>query len=250
MRPLLRAALIVAALGGLVRIAGGLVARAPRPTSATATAATTGAASAPCPPHTLPDQGACVPVPPPPPALGAPLARDLDAGPDNHIPLLPGRPEDPTRYRWPLPLAARGPIPSPRERPSSPTVAVELAGNPGQEVHLLHLEHQVGDAEILWVGELLGPTVVTLHALRGTEGLRSLLLFHGGLGAPTMGLARGANLRPGAPLGSLAPTGSALFFEIREARRGVDVKALAAAELRQFARTIPVDPRNVLPLAP
>lgn len=233
---------MVAAAVALVRAAG-LVARSAEPAAppASASAPTAPSGAAPCPPGTLPDQGACVPVPLLEPAAAP--APELDG---DHVPLLPSRPADPARYRWPLPLPPTGlaPLPFPLE-PASP-VAVALSAGAAGEVRAVRLEQQVGDAEVLWVGELLARTVVTLHTVRGAAGLRALLLVHGNLATVTPGLTRGANLRVGAPLGKVASPSGPLVLEAREVRRGVDAKALAVDELRHPARTIPVELRNLL----
>jgi len=247
MRPLVRAALVVAAGVVLVRAAG-WVARPASEGEGPAPASATGAASgeAPCPPRTLPDQGACVPVPvlEPATAEGAPpTPPELDR---DHVPRLPGRPAEPARYRWPLPLPPAGlvEVPVPLDPPSP--VAVALPAEADGEVRAVRLEQQVGDAEVVFVGELVGRTVVTLHTVRAATGLRSLVLIHGQLAEIAPGLARGQNLRAGAPLGSVPAPGGTLVLELREVRRDVDIQALPADELRHPARTIPVDLRNLL----
>jgi len=249
MRPLVRAALVVAAAVVLVRAAGWVV-RSASEGEAPAPASATGAASgeAPCPPRTLPDQGACVPVP----VLAAVAAEDAPPAPAldrDHVPRLPGRPADPARYRWPLPLPPAGlaEVSVPLDPPSPVAVALPAEGH--GEVRAVRLEGQVGDAEVLFVGELVGRTVVTLHTVRAAAGLRSLVLIHGQLAELAPGLARGQNLRAGAPLGAVLAPGGALLLELREVRRDVDVQALPADELRHPARTIPVDLRNLLELS-
>ncbi len=247
MRPLLRAALIVAAAVVLVRAAGWVARSAEEaapPTPASAPAPPSGAAL--CPPHTLPDQGACVPVPWHDPAAGVGAPAPTPGFDGDHVPLLPSRPADPSRYRWPLPLPPTGlaALPFPLEPPSP--VAIALPAGAEGEVGALRLEQQVGDAEVLYTGELLARTVLTLHTVRAPAGLRSFVLVFGNLATITPGLARGANLRAGAPLGAVAVPSGSLVLEAREVRRGVDVKALAVEELRHPARTIAVDLRNLL----
>ncbi len=247
MRPLLRAALIVAAAVVLVRAAGWVARSAEEAAPPALTAAPAPpSGAAPCPPHTLPDQGACVPVPGRDPATGVDELAPAPGLDGDHIPLLPNRPADPSRYRWPLPLLATGlaALPFPLEPPSP--VAIALPAGAEGEVRALRLEQQVGDAEVLFTGELVTRTVLTLHTVRAPTGLRSFVLVYGNLATITPGLARGANLRAGAPLGAVAVPSGALVLEAREVRRGVDVKALAAEELRHPARTVAVDLRNLL----
>jgi hypothetical protein len=94
-------------------------------------------------------------------------------------------------------------------------------------------------------GELLGRTGVPRHPVRTPSGLRRVALLHGGLVELTAGLARGANIARGTRLGAVAPSGR-LLLEAREIRRGVEASQLAGDELRQLARTIPIDLRNLL----
>lgn len=129
---------------------------------------------------------------------------------------------------------------------------IDLAQARGAPVVLVPLEHQVGDAEVLYVGKLFGNSLVTQHAVREPHLLRDYLVIHGHLEKPASGLVRGATLPAGAVVGYVGDSGSPgvvhLHFEVRRAREGVNLRALAPAELTRNANTVACDPRNVLPL--
>ena len=102
---------------------------------------------------------------------------------------------------------------------------VDLPQTKGTPVVLVALEHQEGDAEVLYTGPLFGTTVVTRHTLR--EGGRSLdyVVLFGHLDAIAAGLAPGATLKEGAAIGTVGDTGSPslvhLHLEVRRVREGV-----------------------------
>jgi hypothetical protein len=99
------------------------------------------------------------------------------------------------------------------------------------------------------MGERFGKTLVTLHRFAGE---RRCVLVLGHFEAFSPEVTRGARLAAGTQLGTvgLVPeTGeSALHLEVRELRLDVDVRALDLASVLEAAKTIPVDPRNVMPL--
>jgi murein DD-endopeptidase MepM/ murein hydrolase activator NlpD len=129
---------------------------------------------------------------------------------------------------------------------------VDLAQKRGTAVTLVPLEHQVGDASVLWVGKLFGNSVVTEHTVREGGGLRQYLVIHGHLEKPAAGLTKGQGVPAGAVVGYVGDSGSPgvvhLHLEIRRAREGVALAALEPGELIRNARTVACDPRNVLPL--
>ena len=110
---------------------------------------------------------------------------------------------------------------------------VDIAQKRGTEVRLVALEHQVGEAEVLYVGKLFGNSVVTRHALREAGKLRDYLVIHGHLDGPAPGLASGQNAREGTLVGFVGDSGSPgdvhLHLEIRRVRDGIDAKKLAPA---------------------
>jgi murein DD-endopeptidase MepM/ murein hydrolase activator NlpD len=231
--------------------------------------------AAACPRATLPDGNVCVPVPDPN-ALGEALVEQQNEHHDRNgqlrvydqIPLRPERPRDFRKYRLPVPVlldqsfVTSGydldrPDAEQRRGPELSAVGhggVDLAQARGTEVHLVNLENQVGDAEVLDVGHLFGNSVVTHHALREAGALRDYLVIYGHLESAAPGLARGQSLKAGALLGYVGDSGSPgvvhLHFEARRAREGVNAAELPLGQVNQNAKTVACDPRNVLELLP
>jgi hypothetical protein len=120
----------------------------------------------------------------------------------------------------------------------------------GAPISMVPLAHQVGDAEIVYVGPLFGNTVVTAHALREGTGIRHYVLLFGHLSEPAPGLVRGRTLAPGALVGLVGDSESPNLVHLHlEARRLKD--DVAPSKLSPDAiltRTVVTDPRNVLPL--
>lgn len=120
-------------------------------------------------------------------------------------------------------------------------------------MRLVNLEHQTADAEVLFVGEVFGNSVVTRHSVREGDRLREYVIVYGHLEGAAPGLSRGMNVREGALLGFVGDSGSPgdvhLHLEVRRVRDGVNVATLAPGELTKNARTVACDPRNVMPLA-
>ena len=129
---------------------------------------------------------------------------------------------------------------------------VDIAARRGTEVRLVALEHQQGDADVLFVGPLIGNTVVTRHQVRESGTMREYLVFYGHLEAPASGLIRGMTVPEGTVVGfvgdSDSPGAIHLHLEIRQVRTSVDSQGLARGELLVNARTVACDPRNVLPI--
>ena len=233
-----------------------------------------GPAEAPaCPSRTLPDGGVCVPVPDV--ALGGEaLAEQRAAHHDrdgrlrvyDQIPRRPERPADYRKYQLPVPPLPQQSfvtsgydldLPDDEQRRGAEMKAVghggiDLAQKRGTPVALVPLEHQVGEADVLFVGKLFGNSVVTHHAVREASSLRDYLVIHGHLEKPASGLARGQALPAGAIVGYVGDSGSPgvvhLHVEVRRAREGVALNALAPGELAHNSKTVACDPRNVLPL--
>lgn len=278
MQPLTQATLLLAALTAL-----GQAAEHGRPLVSTSTrrhaslepnAAPERAFRSACPEGTLPDQGVCIPVP-----RAAEGAAELIAEQNAHrdksgalrvydqIPRRPERPSDYRKYRWPVaPLPGQNLVvsgydldrPDVQQRRGTHIKAVghggiDLGQRRGTEVRLVALEHQSGDAEVLFVGEVFGNSVVTRHPVRENDRLREYIIVYGHLEGPAPGLARGMNLREGSLVGFVGDSGSPgdvhLHFEVRRVREGLNVASLAPGELTRNARTVVCDPRNVLPLA-
>jgi len=234
-----------------------------------------GKLAAPCPRGTLPDANVCVPVPDPD-AGGQALLEQRNEHHDragnlrayDQIPLSPDRAKDFRRYRLPVPVLPDQSFvtsgydldrPEAEQRHGAEFSAVghggiDLAQARGTEVHLVNLENQVGDADVLDVGHLFGNSVVTHHTLREAGTLREYLVIYGHLQSPAPGLSRGQSLKAGALLGYVGDSGSPgvvhLHFELRRAREGVNASGLALGQVNQNAKTVACDPRNVLELRP
>jgi murein DD-endopeptidase MepM/ murein hydrolase activator NlpD len=122
-------------------------------------------------------------------------------------------------------------------------------------VNLVELEHQQGDADVVYVGPLFGTSVITRHTLREGGQVRDYILLFGHLDAVAPGIAAGSPLKDGDVLGFVGDTGSPelihLHLEARRVRDGIDVtKRLAKggpAGLLADDVTVVCDPRNVLP---
>jgi murein DD-endopeptidase MepM/ murein hydrolase activator NlpD len=200
------------------------------------------------------------------------------------IPRRPDRPADYGAYRYPVPCGAEddgGAQSDPRaparaatrgqcvvsgydldrsdeEQRRAPRLrdvghgAVDLPERRGTPVVLLSLEHQEGNAEVVYVGPLFGTTVVTRHTVREAGHLRDYLLLFGHLDAAAPGLSAGSAVREGDVVGLVGDSGSPglvhLHLEVRRLRDGVDVTKLAPSSLVDGAESIVCDPRNVLPL--
>ncbi|HYQ16421.1 MAG TPA: hypothetical protein VEQ58_11710 [Polyangiaceae bacterium] len=226
-----------------------------------------------CPARTLPDGGVCVPVPDV--GLGGEaLAEQRAAHHDraghlrvyDQIPRRPERPADYRSYQLPVPPLPQQSFvtsgydldqPDEAQRRGAELKAVghggiDISQKRGTPVALVPLEHQEGDADVVFVGKLFGNSVVTHHAVRESGAVRDYLVIHGHLEKPASGLLRGATLPAGAVVGYVGDSGSPgvvhLHLEVRRVREGVAFSALGPGELAQNSKTVACDPRNVLPL--
>jgi murein DD-endopeptidase MepM/ murein hydrolase activator NlpD len=225
----------------------------------------------------LPDDGACVHLPDedddpsePAPEAESRANAHFDRGGRwvvyDEVPRRPDRPADYGAYRYPIPcencmvsgydldrpdaLQRRG-----RRLKQVGHGAVDLLARRGTPIDLVTLEHQHGDAEVLYVGPLFGTTVVTRHSLREGGQLHDYILVFGHLDAPAVGVQRGSTLKEGDLVGFVGDSGSPslvhLHLEARRVRDGIDASRLTPAALVDGSGTIVCDPRNVLPeLAP
>jgi murein DD-endopeptidase MepM/ murein hydrolase activator NlpD len=228
-------------------------------------------ARAPCPPRTLPDADACVRLPED--TAGAPEAESTPNGHHDtrgrwtlydEIPRRPDRPEDYDAYRYPVPcdhdcvvsgydldrpdeMQRRG-----RRLSHVGHGAVDLPQKKGTPIVMVGLEHQEGDAEVVYVGPLFGITLITRHTLREAGQLRDYLLLFGHLDAQASGIHPGARVRDGDIVGFVGDTASPelvhLHLEARRLRSGVDVGKLAPGAMIGNENSVVCDPRNVLPL--
>lgn len=227
-----------------------------------------------CPAGSLPDGDACV-------RWLEPGDEDTD-GPDllsevgghhdrrgrwvayDQIPRRPDRPQDYDLYKYPVPcerdcvvsgydldrddaLQRRG-----RRLSHVGHGAVDIPEPKGTTVSLVPLEHQVGDAAVVFVGPLFGTTVITRHTVHEGGRERDYVLLYGHLDATAADLHPGVLLGTGDVVGYVGDTGSRelvhLHLEARRVRDGVDVTKLAPEGLVANENTVVCDPRNVLPL--
>jgi len=232
----------------------------------------------PCPAGTLADNDVCVHIP-----------QDTDEGepdspisPNAHrdrsgrwarydqIPRRPDRPADYDAYQYPIPPGLPGghsvvsgydldrPDPSQRRGPSIHAVGhggVDLPQAKGTPIRMVPLEHQQGDADVLYTGFYFGTTVMTRQTVREAGRVRDYVVIFGHLDAVAPGVAAGKTLANGDMLGFVGDTGSKelvhLHYETRRVRDGVDTMKRAAAGpafLVDDSVSVVCDPRNVLPL--
>jgi murein DD-endopeptidase MepM/ murein hydrolase activator NlpD len=132
--------------------------------------------------------------------------------------------------------------------------AVDLPQKTGTPIVMVDLEHQQGDAEVVFVGPLFGTTVITRHTLREAGQLRDYLLLFGHLDAQLPGLQAGSLVKEGDVVGFVGDTTSSqlshLHLEARRVRNGVDVDKLAPSAMIANENSVVCDPRNILPLKP
>ena len=216
---------------------------------------------APCLAGTLPEGPVCVRIPESDdtPRLAAdpddPRPAGRSAVEADRIARRPERPADPALYLYPVGGADRAPRILGSGGLSAGPIAgaglpgIHLAARPGEKVVLLAIEHQVGPAEVVHVGDVFGPTVVTRHDTEHAGAKRSYLLFHGRLDRADPALVTGARLDPGAALGfARADIRGGLIEVYLEARLVRDGATLVPDKLPDPTVALPIDPRDVLPL--
>jgi hypothetical protein len=231
---------------------------------------TSGMPAPACPEGTLPDEQACVRLPD---GEDAPEAEsNANAHHDrrgrwvvyDQIPRRPERPADYDAYRYPVACNRDCVVsgydldrPDEMQRRGRRLLhvghgAVDLMQKRGTSITTVALEHQVEDAEVVYVGPLFGTTVLTRHTLREGGQLRDYILLFGHLEAPAPGLQAGGRLHEGDLVGFVGDTGSPdlvhLHLEARRVREGVDVAKLSPAAMIANENSIVCDPRNILPL--
>jgi hypothetical protein len=227
---------------------------------------------APCGPGTLPEGPVCVRIPGE--AEVARLSLEAEAAPSAtpreadgvasiasiaSIPRRPDRPADPAAYLYPVgrgrPPRLLGGFDADRALPfrgrTEEQAGVHLVARAGEKVECVSLEAQEGPAEVVFVGDLFGPTVVTRHRVAEGGRPREYLLFHGRLDRASPGLAAGAKVEAGAALGfARSETGGGLievYLEARQVREGVKLDGADPKRLTDPAATVPIDLCNVLP---
>lgn len=273
--PHVRAALSAALLSALAAAGGSQPRRVTvKERSASPRAVQVAPPVAVCPPGSLPDADACVPFRRGDVEEGKALASERNVHTDKRgrqqsyeqIPRQPDRPAAYEAYLYPIPTAPdeqlvvsgydlhRSDVEQRRGAHLSAVGhgGVDVVAKRGTPVRALPLEHQEGDAEVRYAGPLFGETVITRHTVREDGRLRDYVVLHGHLDAIARGVAAGRTVKAGEELGAVGDTGSEglvhLHLEIRQVRDGVDARALTGHDLVDNARTVPVDPRNLLPL--
>jgi hypothetical protein len=231
-----------------------------------------------CPAGTLPDGDVCVHLP----TGGDEGEPDAPASPNAHrersgrwniydqIPRRPDRPADYDAYQYPVPPGMPGghcvvsgydldrPDLSQRRGPLMHAVGhggVDLPQAKGTPIVLVPLEHQQGEADVLYVGPYFGTTVMTRQTVREGGQLRDYIGIFGHMSGVAPGLVAGRILKKGDLVGFVGDTGSPelvhLHYETRRVREGVDVLTRVSGgpgALTDDAVSIVCDPRNVLPL--
>lgn len=232
-----------------------------------------------CAAGTFPDDGACVVLPDDPTWGEDPVgAPEGEAVPTGHfeksgrwkayeqIPRRPDRPADYAAYTYPIPPGLPGgksvvsgydlDLPDHLQRRGKMRAvghgAVDLPQKRGTQIRMINLEHQVGDAEVIHVGWLMGFSVVTKHTLREGGRTRDYVLIFGHLDNAAPSLIRGATLREGDLVGFVGDTGSPelvhLHLEARRLLEGVDGSKLMPGRILAADVSVVCDPRNVLPI--
>lgn len=183
-----------------------------------------------CPAGALPDQGVCIPVPPP---------EAFVAASTSHLGLMPGRLEDYASYLTPIfGRAATG--------ADDDGQGVLIPAPARTVVTLISLEHQSGPARrIVLPGP--EPRLLTLHRVTRHGVTRTYVLGYEGLTFDTE--AMDADVPVGTPLGRVSASRgrAALRLTVRQLRRGARPERLPAHRLLSDAISLACDPRNVLP---
>lgn len=183
----------------------------------------------------------------------------------DHLPRRPELPADYNRYVYPVPPWGGQTVTSgyDLDRPDGlqrrgETLnavghgGVDLSQERGTPVRVVSLRGEVGEPEVVFVGEMFGHTVVLRHVVReGTE-VQTWLALHGHLESAAPDIQKGMTVRPGTTLGFVGDSGALgvvhLHYEIRLMRAGLDpMRVEPPQRLTAQDVSIPCDPRNVLP---
>jgi hypothetical protein len=259
MHPLVRAACVVAVIAALGS-------SAPREPRGAARAAAEGSAAPLASANGCPERavaiegGACVWLPDEKGTPQSARARRLGLLPPEEpeleretqmVPRLPERSERFADYQLPVDpvIAVDAPV-DPTERARKPGIRIE--SDPGAPVHLVDLEGQKGRPEVVLVGQLHGVTVLVRHQVEAPSGARNYLAVYGNLDRPGPHVVNGARLSPLAVIGYIEDEdearGTHLYFEVRQELAPLGRPAEHLSQLVSPGASVPVDPRNVLPL--
>jgi hypothetical protein len=166
------------------------------------------------------------------------------------VPRLPERPERFADYQLPVdPAITVGAPLDPGERAREPGIRIE--SDKGAPVQLVDLEHQKGRPEVVLVGKLHGITAIVRHHVEGPSGPRDYLVVYGHLDRPGPNVVNGAPLKPLAIVGYVGADperGAHLYLEVRQELAPLSGPPEHLTQLVSPGVSVPVDPRNVLPL--
>lgn len=267
MQPLVRAAFAAALLAALGSLGKTPPPKAPEAEKAKAPFVP--GIPAACGPRTLPEGQACLPLPKPGQAspggqgeLGDDEARPGASARQTLVPRRPERPREASAYHVPLSGDAAPMVLGGLDRPwdlgagaegvSVGPSAVLFGAAAGDEVVALSLDGQEGPSEVVFVGDMVGATIVTAHLVRDGGKLRQVLLVHGNLAAFGGAITEGISLEAGEVLATVGdsawPGRPGLYLEVLELREGVNLGAIPASKLRADTISVPTDARNHLPL--
>lgn len=223
-----------------------------------------------CPDRALALDGRCVPLPDAEASLAGgarvqrigrmpPSAVHLrTTAPHELIPRLPDRPEPWGDYQLPIDPFLAVDVPDLESDVAEPRLGIEIVAPDDQPVTLVDLQDQIGQAEVVLVGDLYGVTVVVRQRVRHPnprdgDAERDYLLFYGNLERPGPSIVNGARLGPMAVIGYVAGDDdqgveASLYFEVRQERSALSRPTTHLSHLVQSGVSVAVDPRNVLPL--
>ena len=230
--------------------------------------------AAPCAKGTLPDGAVCVRIPgmtaegeDAPIVASSHFERSGRYAIYDQIPRRPDRPADYDLYRYPTPPSLAGghsvlsgydldkPDRAQRRGLTIRAVGhggVDLPAPKGTPVTLVALEHQQGDADVVYTGKWAGTTIFLRQTVREAGRLRDYLVMFGHLDHIAPGIAVGARVHEGDVIGFVGDTGSPelvhLHYETRRVRDGVDLAQKTAWQMTDDSVSVVCDPRNVLPL--
>jgi murein DD-endopeptidase MepM/ murein hydrolase activator NlpD len=129
---------------------------------------------------------------------------------------------------------------------------MDIVAPMGTSIPMIRLDHQVGDAEVIYVGHFYGNTVITRHTIREGGANHDYVLLFGHLDRPGDDVRRGTHLREGDTVGYVGNSDSPdlvhLHLEARRMREHVDAWRVPYYELLERDRSVVTDPRNVLVL--
>lgn len=244
-----RSVVLAAVLVGLFAGAGRLVSVPERSTSRVVDAGKERKLTVrtPCPERAIPEGDVCIPLPE---ERVDDVARD--GAPLELIPRLPDRTADVSQLS--LPVASPASVrfdPEPLVLGGHRARFLHVAAVRAEPVRAPALTGQLGDADVLYVGDFVGRTVVTLHRTTDAGRARDYLVFFMDLDGVGPNIAEGRTVRSEDILGfvgeGLAPGEPRLLLEVRQVRDDIDARPLDVEKMADASASIAVDPRNVFP---